>query len=253
MRIHHQTGGRAIVDVSDPNLAGSHKKGAKVMWVQPCLNDQFGKIMYTWPNFWVLDFRIAERASRRLEKYERRLLDIEISNSNDRHVNDIKLIEDFYRSGFELVVHTYLSFEHLTLAIIRGVYRNDFDIRNNLQDKELKDKLNHVLKKIFKSPELINSDGYVRLFSEFEIKRHTFNHPLEDNVYNADQNNWNNVPLAWIFAGKYKRGFNEISKLFVEISKKWDKYQKDNDKPTKVHLIKGGIRSTHPVKKPPRY
>lgn len=242
--------GRKIRDISDPKLAKSHKKGAKVAWMQPCLHDQFGKIMYQWPNFWVLNFREAQRAYKRLRLYESEVLNIEISRSDDRHIYDIKLIEKMYKSGFDLVANTYICFEHLTLVIIRGVYRDNVKIRSELLDKELKDKLAHILKNVFLKPELMKHEGYIKLFSEFEVKRHAFNHPIELNVYNSTQE-WDNVPLAWIMAGKYHKGFLSIKRLLFEISKLWDKYQKDNAKPTTLNIVRG-IKSAHQFKKPPR-
>lgn len=243
--------GRIISDLSDPNLARSHKKGAKVAWMQPCLHDQYGKIMYMWPNFWVLNFRIAERAYKRLTSYEKEILNIEISRSNDRHIYDVKLIDKIYRAGFELVANTYICFEHLTLVIIRGVYRDDEKHRLELQKKELKDKLKHILKEILSSPDLIKHRGFAKLFSEFEVKRHAFNHPLESNVYNVSKD-WDTVPLAWIMAGKYHDGFKAITDFLGELSKMWDKYQKDHDHHTKINIITRGLKSGHQFKRPPR-
>lgn len=243
--------GKVIKDISDPDLARSHKKGAKVAWMQPCLHEQFGKIMYMWPHFWVYNFRAAERAYNRLRVYEKEILNTEISNSNDRHIYDSKLIEKMYNSGFDLVANTYLSFEHLTLEIVRGIYRNDEETRLSLQNKELKEKVNHILKKIFLSPELIKHEGHTRLFSEFEVKRHAYNHPLETNVYNVSQD-WDMVPLAWIMAHKYHKGFKSISDFLKIVAEKWEKYQKVNDKPTTINIIRG-IKSGHQFKKPPKH
>ena len=242
--------GRKIKDISDPGLARPHSAGAKVAFMQPCLHNQFGKIMYMFPHFWVLNYRVAERAHRRLNQYEEEILDIEISRSDDRHIYDIKLIEKIYNAGFELVANTYICFEHLTLEIIRGVYRNDEVLRLKVQKMELKDKLNYIFKEVINSPNLIKHPGYVKLFSEFEVKRHAFNHPLEFNTYDATQD-WDNVPLAWIMAGKYHDGFKQIEKLLGELAKIWDKYQEDHEKPTKINIIRG-IKSAHQYKKPPK-
>lgn len=240
--------GKKIRDISDPTLAKGHKKGAKVMWVHPCLHDKFGKIMFAWPHYWLFNYRIARKAHQRLKKYQNEILNIEISNSNDRHIYDSDFIEKLYRAGFELTANIYISFEHLTLEIIRGVYRNDERTRKKLLNSELKVKLNHIVKKIFFSPDLVSHSGYVKLFSEFENKRHAFNHPLEDNVYNISHN-WDLVPLAWIISGKYESGFKEIEKFLEIISTRWQEYIKENDKPAKINIIRG-IKSGHQYKKP---
>lgn len=242
--------GKIIKDISDPKLAKSHDKGASVAWMQPCLHDQFGKIMYMSPHFWVLNFKAAERAYKRLNSYEKQILNIEISISDDRYIYDIKLIDKMYESGFDLVANIYICFEHLTLEIIRGAYRYDEETRAKLLNKELKEKLSYILKDVLKSPELIKSEGYVRLLSEFEVKRHSYNHPLEKNVYDATKD-WDNVPLAWIMAGKYHKGFKAIKVFLFEVAKLWDKYQKDNANLVTLN-IKRGIKSAHQFKKPPK-
>ncbi len=146
------------------------------------------------------------------------------------------------------VANIYICFEHLTLEIIRGVHRHDEETHSRLLNKELKEKLSYILKDVLKSPELIKSDGYVRLFSEFEAKRHSYNHPLEKNVYDVTKD-WDNVPLAWIVAGKYHKGFKAIKVFLFEVAKLWDKYQKDNTKHVTLS-IKRGIKSAHQFKKP---
>ncbi len=44
--------GKKIKFVSDPSLAKNHKKGSKVIYIQPSLNDQYGIISHEIPRYW---------------------------------------------------------------------------------------------------------------------------------------------------------------------------------------------------------
>ncbi len=249
--------GRKVKVQSDPNLAKPHAAGAKVELVQPAIHD-LGLIYIGHPYYWGLHARYANAGFNRLKKYIDLILQKQPDNTNVRSVHDFNLISKIYKSTCDLVTHTYMSYEYFSLFVLTAVYLNvnstdeDKKVFKELENKELKEKLRHIIVSILKEPNLVNSTGYSMLFQELEQIRHAINHPKNENIYNCGENTWDKVPLAWGVSGKSLKFFEESAKLFNEIYKSWQKIEPNYSKQGTLTGVQRGIKSLHTsfVKKP---
>lgn len=240
--------GKKIRVTSDPKLAKSHKKGAVVDFVQPAVHP-LGLIYVHYPYYWSLHARYSSLAYERLKSYIDVVLAQPADKSNARSIHDFNLINKMYKATCDLVIHSYLLFEYLSLSILTAVYlypgANDEDKKKfqGVEQYELKDKVRHILKNIIKRPDLVNSKGYSMLFQELEQIRHSINHPTNDSVYNAGKNTWDKVPLAWAISGKAIKYFDEMTMLFNAMYKEWNKVQPQYSKPVTLTGVQRGIES----------
>lgn len=249
--------GRKAKIKSDPNLAKPHAAGAKIELVQPAIHD-LGLIYIGHPYYWSLHARYANAGYRRLKKYIDNILQKQPDNSNVRSVHDFELISKIYEATCDEVIHTYLSYEYFTLFVLTVVYLNPSSSEEDkkrfaeIENKELKDKLRHILTDIIKEPNLINSSGYSMLFQELEQIRHAINHPKNENIYNCGNNTWDKVPLAWGVSGKSLKFFEESAKLFNNIYKSWQRVEPNYSRPGTLTGVQRGIKSLHTsfMKKP---
>lgn len=242
--------GKKTKIISDPSLVRSHSAGAKVELVQVALHD-LGMVYIGHPRYWALHARYANNGYKRLKLYIDKILSEEPSNDNVRSVHDATLITKIYKATFDLVVHTYLTYEYFVLFILTTVYlypsasEEDKKKFSELEKLELKEKLKHIITEILKKPELVTSNGYSMLFQELEQIRHSLNHPKNDNTYNCGENTWDKVPLAWGVSGKSLKFFEQTANLLDNIYKEWTKIESQYSKPGKLIGVKRGIKSVH--------
>jgi hypothetical protein len=171
--------------------------------------------------------------------------------TNVRAVHDLQLISKAYKATYDLVIHSYLTYEYFSLFVLTSVYLNvsasdeDKEKFTQLESKELKEKLKHILTDVIKKPELVNSAGYSMLFQELEQTRHAINHPKNENIYNCGKNTWDKVPLAWGVSGKALKFFEESAKLFNETYKVWSTVEQTFSKLGNLTGVQRGIKSLH--------
>ncbi|MEM2121945.1 MAG: hypothetical protein QXU20_04795 [Candidatus Woesearchaeota archaeon] len=203
------------------------------------------------PYYWGMHARYANNGYKRLKKYIDLILQKPPNEANVRLVQDFQLINKVYKATCDLIIHSYLTYEHFSLFVLTSIYLNvsasekDKKKFAELEQKELKEKLKHILTEIIKKPELVNSSGYSMLFQELEQTRHAINHPKNENIYNCEKNAWDKVPLAWGMSGKALKFFEESTKLFNEMYKSWKTIEKKYSKPGILIGVQRGIKSLH--------
>jgi hypothetical protein len=238
--------GKNLKLVSDPKLAKPHEAGTVVELTQPVLHNQFGVVNFITPKFHPYHLNRAEESFKKLESLENKILELPINSDNARMIADLSFLGEIYNCGFDLVVHLYLGFDHFLLDMLSTVYL-DQQRRKQANDWKTMIRLNHVLKKVLNRNDLISSSGYAK-FVEIKIVRHAFNHPTTRRVYNGNVGQWDEVPLAWIISGKYKKAYKESRKLFEELNKIWEVEKEKYKRPGTLN-VQRGIKSLHPVKK----
>ncbi len=243
--------GKQIKSESDQNLAHPHKEGSTVMINQTVLHHQMGVINFGWPIHWTLHFNFANDAYEKLKDIEQKILQTEPNaKTNSRLIADAELNTASYKEGFNLVIHTYLTFEYYSLNILRYVYANSAPaILAQLEKKELSQKLRHIITKIINKPDLINNKGYSALISELQEIRHSFNHPKSSTIYNVID--WAQVPHAWVVSGKYKNCFEEVMRFFEQLKIGWEEVAV-HYVPKTITLtgLQRGLKFNHQYKKP---
>lgn len=240
--------GKKIKVTDDKKLAKPHKEGAIIELIQPSIHNQFGLIFFLVPSYSLYHARIADHAYKRLERYQQTILKISPDKTNSRLISDLEFLGKIYQAGFDLVIHTYLAFDYLCLDILRAAYFPQDELTfKKLEGKEVKEKLKHIFTQILNQEP--SEKEYSKLV-EIENIRHNFIHPKIERIYNAKENEWDKVPLAWVIAGKYKQSYLKTRKMFAGILKKWSKEKVKYQKPGTLTRVKRGIKSLHPFKKP---
>lgn len=242
--------GKKIKVISDLKLAIPHNSGAKVMAIQPSLHDQLGLIYIGQPIYSDIHFNIAEKASKRLLRYDKQLLAIPIETSDARLLKNIVLVEKIYRAGLELTTNTYLALDHLSLQILSAIYLPHDQKRYALFEAlDLSKRVKYVFKHIFKNPKSIQAQGYVFFFGDIKNMRHSFNHPTRERINNTHDGQWDAVPLAWVVSGKYKNAYKHARGFLIEMNQAWELVKPQYDRPVTLNITRG-IKSFHSYKKP---
>lgn len=231
--------------VSDPALAKPHEAGAVVELTQTLLHVQFGAIHYLSPKMHPYHLKEANIAFEKLESFQEKILALPILPGNARMISDMDFLGEIHRYGFNLVVHTYLAFDHFLLEILMVAYQNNPDARKLWNDRDMLGRVNHVIKRVLDKKELFQSKEYAGL-ADIEQRRHAFNHPTARRVYNGDLGAWDEVPLAWIISGKYKDPYLGAMKLFEELHALWEAEKGKYDRPGTL-TVERGIKSLHPA------
>lgn len=238
--------GKKLKLVSDPNLAKPHEAGPVMELTQPVLHLQFGAIHYLSPKMYSYHIQEAEVAFEKLESFQGKILELPVGTDNARMITDYDFLGEVYRYGFNVVVHTYLAFDHFFLDILMTVY-SDPGRRRLWNNAEMLRRANHVIKKVFEKEDILRTKGYAGLV-EIEQRRHAFNHPTSRRVYNGNLGDWDEVPLAWVISGKYKDTYLGARKLFEELYDIWSTEKMKYDRPGTL-TVQRGIKSLHSVKK----
>jgi len=242
--------GKKTKTISDPSLARSHEAGAKVEFVQIALHE-LGMIYIGHPRYWTLHAGYANAGYKRLKRYIDKILAQNPTTGNVRSVHDATFITKIYKATFDLIAHTYLTYEYFVLSTLTTIYlypgasEEDKKKFAELENLELKEKLRHIIVDILKKPELIASKGYSMLFQELEQARHALNHPKNDNTYNCGDTTWDKVPLAWGVSGKSLKFFEHSVDLLNSIYKDWIEIEPQYAKPGTLTGLKRGVKSMH--------
>jgi len=210
-------------------LAKPHPEGSAIALLQTCVHEM-GQISIILPNYWVFHYRSAKSNLKEIKKMQNEILYIKPDKSNFRLFSDMNLMSKFYDQGIQLITNTYLSFEHLTTLTLDKLFNvfQDKEIKKHEKD-DLKEKLNFVLK-YTNLNRLTKEQGYNLLFTEVERTRHNMNHPKRSTTFNCNESGWDNVPLAWLTAEKYKnidQVFNLLEKLHQESENYFNNLPKD--------------------------
>ena len=173
--------------------------------------------------------QLAGRACEQARILHSKVLEIPVtSNSNVRFLSDENFLADIYMTGSELIVNTYLTFEHLALHVGITLFRQKHpELYKEFEEKDLQNKFKDVLKWL-DLESLVKSKGYGVLFSDIEKVRHAINHPKGSNIYSIDASQWDRVPLAWFVSGKHLQAYSDTVELYRQVVDGWTAYTEAN-------------------------
>lgn len=203
----------------------SYQAGSHILFIQHALTE-FGIVSFQ-AQAPLYDYHgdLANKAYRKSFKLHQKVLKLPIEQpSNFRRLDD-NMLAAIYQSGNELITNTYLMFEHLSRYMLGHSYLpNQEAIYFSMEDKELKEKLKHIIVDILKKQDLLTYSGYGALFSNWEKIRHSINHPKFKNIYSADKSKWDTVPIAWMVSGKHLDAFHDLTIFFQDLLDEWEGY-----------------------------
>ena len=222
-----------------------YPEGSRVMFIQHALTN-LGIVSFQ-AQAPLYDYHgdLANKAYRKSFKLHDEVLRLPIEQPSNFRTLDEKLLPQVYKTGSDLVMNTYLMFEHLSRYMLGSHYLpGGEEVYFSLEDKELKEKLKHIITEILDKPELLRHKGYGILFSDWEKMRHSITHPKFSNIYSADKADWDNVPIAWMVSGKHIQAFSDITFFFGELLGNWKTLERPN-KPGTLTNIEPVVSGVH--------
>src|SRR4051812_10679665 len=105
--------GSKIRTVSDPSLAIPVEAGYKIAPIQQALHARYGVINVFLPRYWPFHLERSKASYERLVSIDKSIQNLPVFRSNDRLVQDEKMIEEIYEEGISMVINTILSAEYL--------------------------------------------------------------------------------------------------------------------------------------------
>jgi hypothetical protein len=246
--------GKKIKTNIDSSRAVDHPAGSRVLFTQPIYGEH-GDMHAHYYRQWVLFWNESLRLYKRLNMHQRRVEEIPPDDSGFRSLYDDKhasLMERYFNTGMAFIENVYLTFQHFSNEALGHYYLHPdnppestatFKAQN---DKDLKQKLEFICKEVLGTPSLVRHKGYDALITEFEPRRHAINHPNNDNSYNATENDWDKVPLAWLLSGKYKRAFDNVCEFSSILFDAWDAKKKELEKPGNIQAVRGIVSARKP-------
>lgn len=237
-------GNKKVRLTADPALARAHAAGSKVRLVQPCVHEKFGPLWVAQPRHAAVHLIWASRMRARLRELDGQVFALEVGDGGGRTVDDPDLIASLYTAGVDVAVHTVLAWRHLILRL-------EALSPGNIGSDDSTARFGAVLRRLGYRADLGADPRYARL-CEIENLRHLIEHPTSENVYTADMNAWERVPLTWIASGRAASAYDQALELLTEIGKFAESIDKRRKGPGTLLGVRRGIKATNPAKKPPR-
>lgn len=221
---------------SDPSLATAHETGATVYICSTVTHKQFGVIVHALPRLWMVHYDLAQDGASELYNLHRRVLGQEPDPNGMRALMDESLLRDVYDAGNRLVSNAVRCTQHLAEEIER--YH-----RVDQPSGRVEERIRSAMK-LFSEADY-RSDDYAGL-TEFNGIRDAIEHPKP--ISRAEQAI---APLSWMLSEGSLEAWQRFSRWFQLLSSDWERFRPTLDQPGTIE-VQRGMRSTYPVKKPPK-
>jgi hypothetical protein len=197
----------------NPDLGKEHKVGAQIAVIQILAHAQLGAIAYPWPRFWALHANLADEAFTRLESVHDQVLALPTDTSNMRSIHDLPLLQEIYGAGSEMVSNAVRAVQHLSeeMERVKGSVLTGSTVEERIR----------AATGMFGLDSRTDSPEYQGLIEILAI-RDAIEHPKEANVYQGDENRWDEVPLAWMISDRSLKAFNRFSEWFGALVDEWE-------------------------------
>jgi len=237
--------GRAIKLKVDKSIDREYPEGSRVMFIQQSLTTLGIVSFQAQAPLYDYYADLANSSFKKSFKLRDKVLELPIDKRSGFRELDEKLLAKIYTSGSCLVMNSYLLLEHFSRYALASAYLpGNEKTYFALEDKELKEKIKHIIVDLLDNKELLKEKGYGVMFSDFEKIRHAINHPKFANIYSADKNKWDSVPIAWFVAGKHVEAFHDMTVFYTKLLKNWHEYARKNQRPgtiTNLQPIVSGV------------
>jgi len=234
--------GRSTKLNSNPSLAKDHAEGAQVAVIQILAHKQYGAIAYRWPRLWVFHDHLAKEAYSRLRKLHKQVLHLPTEQGNARNIFDMKLLCRVYAAGSEMVSNSVRAVQHLAEEMERTSKQNQ--LKGTTAEERIKEATAY-----FNLDSYQNDTDY-QGFVELLRVRDAVEHPKQANVYQGDQNRWDEVPLAWMLSDRSLEAFDRYSRWIKKVAEEWESYVTAHPEPATL-TVERGMESLLQTKKPP--
>lgn len=200
---------------SNTQLAKSHNQGASVGLTQIAKNKKYGSLGYiVYQKTFRLHLYLAQTEYRKTELHFAGLINKHPAQAGLRlyDYEHTKELVPFVRSGYSLIINSWLAIEALT-ADARRVFINLKQASGDWEGGDILGRLEEVAKHIGIEPVPQKLRANI---AELERIRNQLLHPKGSSFYGHDEA-WDGVPLAWLLSERRKlavRTAEEVVKHF---------------------------------------
>lgn len=240
--------GRKLKNLSDPNLAHSHKKGTTVYFMSTSVDLKWGRYLYH-------SYQRHGLILKQSLKYYKRTIKL-LNQCRRLEVNEktgFRMIPDNLRNKLEInsikfLVLLKLGLEYLVVEyqpVIREIkkYRGE-SYTDPLNTEDLGKRL-----KILKNAIGIKSGIPTQIYTILD-RRDIVEHPTTDRLQEGSNTGWKTINLSWILCGEIEDIINPIVNFVNEFVEKAEVYKKDNPIPGALTGLIRGIKAGEHYKKP---
>lgn len=236
--------GKKVKLEGDPALAKPHAAGATVAPLQILTHDPYGAIGYSWSlEFWFFEIQLAEESFEKLKALHQRVYELQPGASATRSIHDQELLKEIYAAGTDMVSHATRSVQHLAECMERtkGTTLSESTATGRIKQAAA----------LFDLDDHSTEDGY-QGFVELLGIRDAIEHPTLARVFTGHPSEWDKVPLAWLISDRGLKAFERFAYWFQSLTDDWHAYRQANSQPAQIPILKRGVKSIGPVKKPPK-
>jgi len=240
--------GRKLKNLSDPNLAHSHKKGSTVHLLLTSVDPKWGRYLYH------LYQRHALILNQSLRYYKKTIMLLnQCRQLNVEEKSGFRMIPDNLRNKLEInsmifLLLLKLGLEYLVTEyqpVIREIKKHRGESYSDPLDTEDLGNRLKTLKDAIGIKSKIPTQIYTLLG-----RRDIVEHPTTDRLQEGSETGWKTVNLSWVLCGEIEEIINPIVDFVNEFIEKVVAYKKDNPIPGTLTGLTRGLKAGEQYKKP---
>lgn len=239
--------GKKLKNLSDSNLAQSHKKTTKLEFLLTSVDPRWGRYLYHLYNRHGL---ILKQSLQYYKKTINLLNQCRKLNADEK--TGFRIIPDKLRDKLEInsvqfLILLKLGLEYLVAEyqpVIKQIkkYRGE-NYTDLLDTSDLADRFRN-LKNAIGINSVIPTQFYTIL-----NRRDIIEHPTTDRLQDCSETGWKSVSLSWILSGEIEGIIDPIVYFINDFIKKVEVYRKDNPIPGKLTGLIRGVKAGEQYKK----
>jgi hypothetical protein len=243
--------GKKIRTSSDNSKDRDHPAGSVVMFIQPSYGE-YGNVHSKHYRQSKVYWQRANELYEELLDLHRKVYEVEPSESGFRDLYQSEydqLMYKYFVVGSSFINSVWLTYQHFANEALGHWFLHpdnppeNTDLYNKINQKDLSQKMKYIHQEILTNSSLQRHPGYDALVGKFEQMRNNINHPTQSNSYNATDNEWDSVPLAWLLSGQFKTMFEDIRKYTELLFNAWQVKEKELQRPGTINIKQRGLVS----------
>ena len=240
--------GRKLKNLSDPNLAQSHKKGKRGYFVLTSVDPKWGRYLYH------LYYRHGLILNQSLKYYKKTIMLLnQCRQLNVEEKTGFRMIPDDLRNKLEINSMQFLVLLKLGLEYLVAEYQPIIREIKKYQGESYTDPLNtddlgNRLKTL-KDAIGIKSEIPTQVYTILG-RRDIVEHPTTDRLQEGSETGWKTVNLSWVLCGEIEEIINPIVHFIKDFFEKVEAYKKDNPIPGTLSGLTRGLKAGEQYKKP---
>lgn len=243
--------GKKIRTSSDASKDKGHPAGSVVMMIQPSYGEH-GNVHSKNYRQSIIYWQRTNELFNELTSLHKKVYQVAPSDSGFRDLylqEHDQLMYEYFVTGASFINCVWLTYQHFANEALGHFFLHpdkppeNTDKYNEINKKDLAQKMKFIHRQIIGDDTLQTHPGYDAIVGKFEQMRNNINHPTQSNSYNAGDNEWDTVPLAWLLCGQFKAMFEDIRKYTETLFSSWHVKEKELQKPGTINITQRGLVS----------